>query len=184
MPQLRRVRADTSRVSQPPVNCHRAASLPLPPGGRPHRRGALVVLCVAVLLCSACATRILEQARAIHPGATPALVREVLGAPKDRQVRGAQEAWQYCETGVVQDTFVVVWFAEGAVTGMTTYNNAVGDIGFFCASHVQPIRWDEAPALRSDMRQREGWGALEAVSAYVRRGLLSPNLQEPTASQQ
>ena len=153
-PQRHSVQTDASRVSQPPVNCHRAASLPLPPGGRPHRRGALVVLCVAVLLCSACAPRILQQARAIPPGATPALVREGLGAPKDRQVRGAQEAWQYCVTGVVQDTFVVVWFAEGAVTGMTTYTNAVGAVGFFCASHVQPIRWDEAPALRSDTQQR------------------------------
>ena len=68
----------------------------------------------------------------------PALVREVLGAPTDRQVRGAQEAWQYCATGVVQDTFVVVWFAEGAVTGMTTYNNAVGDIGFSVRATCSP----------------------------------------------
>lgn len=154
MPQLRSVRTYTSRVYQTPVNRHRAASLPLPPGGRPHRQGALVVLCLVVILCSACATRILQQAREIPPGATHALVREVLGDPKDRQFRGMQEAWQYCETGVVQDTFVVVWFAEGAVTGMTTSNNAVGDRGFFCASHMQPIRWEEAPALRSDMRQR------------------------------
>jgi hypothetical protein len=120
----------------------------------PHRRGALVVLCVAVILCSACAPRLLQQAREIHPGATQALVREVLGDPKDRQFRGAQEAWQYCETGVVQDTFVVVWFVEGAVTGMTTYNNAVGDIGLFCSSHMQPIRWADAPTLRSDRQQR------------------------------
>jgi hypothetical protein len=82
--------------------------------------------------------------------ATPAQVREVLGEPQDRQFRGNQEAWQYCETGLLQDTFVIVWFAESKVTGVRTYHNAVGDSGFFCRSHLRAITWDEAPESRRE----------------------------------
>jgi len=108
-------------------------------------------LSVCVFFLSACATQIRHQASAIAVGATPAQVREVLGAPHDRQLQGNREAWQYCETGVVQDTFVVVWFVESTVIGMSTYHNAVGDPRFFCGSHVQPIRWQDAPDGRKDL---------------------------------
>jgi len=107
-------------------------------------------VCVCVLCLTACTTQVLHQASALVPGATPAQVRELLGEPQDRQLQGNQEAWQYCETGLLQDTFVIVWFADSKVTGLRTYYSSVGDQGFFCSSHLRAITWDEAPEARRE----------------------------------
>jgi hypothetical protein len=103
------------------------------------------------MLClNACATQLLHHASAIALDASPAQVKAVLGEPQARQFRGNQEAWQYCETELLQDTFVIVWFAEGKVMGLRTYHNAVEDSGFFSRSHLRTITWDEAPEARRE----------------------------------
>ena len=107
-------------------------------------------LSVCLLGLTACATQILHHASALTPGATPTQVKALLGEPHDRQFRGHQEGWQYCETGLFQDTFVIVWFADSKVTSLRTYHNAVGDRGFFCRSHLRTITWDEAPEARRE----------------------------------
>ena len=107
-------------------------------------------VCVCVLCLTACATQVLHQASALVPGATPAQVRELLGEPLDRQFQGNQQAWQYCETGLFQDTFVIVWFADSKVTGLRTYHSSVGDPGLFCNSHLRAITWDEAPEAQKE----------------------------------
>ena len=107
-------------------------------------------VCVCVLCLTACATKVLHQANAVALGATPTQVRELLGEPLDRQFQGNQEAWQYCETGLLKDTFVIVWFADSQVTGLRTYHSSVGDQGFFCSSHLRAIMWDEAPEARRE----------------------------------
>jgi hypothetical protein len=107
-------------------------------------------LSVGLLCLNACAMQLRHQASAIGLDASPAQVKAVLGEPLERQFRGHQEAWQYCETGLLQDTFVIVWFAESKVTGLRTYQNTVGDRGFFCRSHVRAIMWDEAPEARKE----------------------------------
>src|SRR4029453_17103694 len=83
-------------------------------------------LSACVLGLNACATQLLHTARTIEVGASPAQVREVLGTPYDRQFHRNQEAWQYCETGVLRDTFVVVWFVDKQVTGIRHYHTAGG----------------------------------------------------------
>jgi hypothetical protein len=111
----------------------------------------LVVWVSLCLLClNACATQLRHQASTIALDASPAQVKAVLGEPQERQFRGHQEAWQYCETGLLQDTFVIVWFAESKVTGLRTSPNTVGDRGFFCRSHLRAIMWDEAPEAKRD----------------------------------
>lgn len=107
-------------------------------------------LSACVLGLSACATQVLHTARTLEYGATPAQVREVLGTPRDRQFHGHQEAWQYCETGLVQDTFVVVWFVAHKVTRVSTYHNAVWDMRFFCGSPAPAIRWQDPPEVQSE----------------------------------
>ena len=153
MPQPRSVRNLALHVYSAAVYRQRVASLTLPPRTMLCSRGALVILCTALLFCNACATQVLHQAGGIDPGATRAQVREILGNPQDRQFRGSQEAWQYCQTGLVNDTFVVVWFVDGTVTGMTSYKDSVGDIGL-CSSHFKSIRWEDAPTVTIEMRQR------------------------------
>ena len=105
---------------------------------------------MCLLGLNACATQVVHQARALTPGATPAQVRALLGEPQDRQFQGQREAWQYCETGLLQDTFVIVWFAESKVTGLSMYHNAAGDVGFFCRSHLRAITWEEAPEAKRE----------------------------------
>ena len=89
----------------------------------------------------------------IDPGATKEEVRSILGVPQDRQFKGKQEAWQYCNTGLVNDTFLIVWFFDGKVTGMNTYKDSVGDIGF-CTSHFKSIKWEDAPDSTIEIRNR------------------------------
>ena len=107
-------------------------------------------VCVCVLCLTACTTQVLHQASALVPGATPAQVRELLGEPLDRQFQDNQEAWQYCETGLLKDTFVIVWFADSKVMGLRTYHSSVGDPGFFCSNHLRVITWDEAPEAQRE----------------------------------
>jgi hypothetical protein len=107
-------------------------------------------LSLCLLCLNACATQLRHQTSAIALDASPAQVKAVLGEPQDRQFQGHREAWQYCETGLFQDTFVIVWFAEGQVTGLRTYPNAVGDRGFFCSSHLRAITWEDTPEARRD----------------------------------
>jgi hypothetical protein len=118
----------------------------------PHVSLVYLVGCLSacVLGLNACATQLLHTARTIEVGASPAQVREVLGTPYDRQFHRNQEAWQYCETGVLRDTFVVVWFVDQQVTRISDYHNAVGDLGFFCGSHMQPIRWQDPQEVQSE----------------------------------
>ena len=146
-----------SRVDHTPMHRLRAATLPMLHGGiDPQARSTGRPVCRCHPWQRLCHTHPPgRHARCIQGPPKPTSERSS-GPPEDRQSRGAQEAWQYCEhAGVVQDTFVVVWFVDGTVTGITTSKNAVGDIGFFCSSHraINPVG-THAPTLRSDMRQR------------------------------
>jgi hypothetical protein len=117
---------------------------------------------------NACATQVLHHANALAPDATPAQVRAVLGEPHERQFRGNQEAWQYCETGLLQDTFVIVWFAESKVTGLSTYHNAVGVEGFSVIAICVPSRGTKPHRHgRNDKRA--------TIIAYVSAGIFDAN---------
>ena len=86
---------------------------------------AMLLLCV---LTSGCATtsQLMHTSMSITAGQTPDDVTQLLGPPKNRQWNGAEEAWQYCHTdiwGLSGDDYVVVWFVDHKVTGVTTYKN-------------------------------------------------------------
>jgi hypothetical protein len=106
-----------------------------------------------MLMAAACATQVAQRSIDVNPGDTREQVRATMGDPGNRQFQGALEAWQYCGTGFVNDSFVVVWFRDGTVTGLTTYENSAGDIGF-CDRHFVPIRWEDAPDVTVEVRQR------------------------------
>ena len=77
-----------------------------------------------------------------------------MGTPKDRQFQGKSEAWQYCATdysGFGADQYIVVWFYEGKVFGMTSYkNHMVGN----CESFFRTIKWEDAPDRSIEFRNR------------------------------
>ncbi len=110
-----------------------------------------------ILLLSGCAasTSLPEKTLEIQQGHTKADVLRVLGSPGNRQFREDDEAWQYCATAFDKDSFVIVWFHEGIVTGMTTYTHGpeAGYIGD-CSQGYRTIEWDDAPDRTIEIRNR------------------------------
>ena len=75
-----------------------------------------------------------------------------MGAPEDRQFRDRQEAWQYsniASIGICE--YTIVWFNEGAVTGINSYRNS-SVAG--CRVGMRTIRWEEAPDAIVEIRRR------------------------------
>jgi len=112
-----------------------------------------IVFLAITLILPGCATQVLTDSIAIDHGATKKQVLEIMGSPNDRQFLGKDEAWQYCNTGFVNDSFVVVWFYDGRVTGTTSYKDSVGNIGF-CDSHIRSVYWDDKPDVSVEFRNR------------------------------
>lgn len=104
------------------------------------------------IFCS-CATALPRSVVSVERGTTKEQVIARLGHPQDRQFKGDIEAWQYCQTGFVNDSFVIVWFAQSKVTGVNTYKDSVADIGF-CDSHFRTVRWEDAPDMTIEIRDR------------------------------
>ena len=111
----------------------------------------LQIASVAFLL-SGCGT-LAKKAVLINPGDSKARVLEVMGPPGDRQFKGHDEAWQYCETdaGISYDDFRIVWFYDDRVTGLTSYKQSQFGV---CAGFFRSIRWENAPDHTIEIRDR------------------------------
>ena len=73
-------------------------------------------------------------------------VLKILGPPNDRQLKGSNEAWQYCQTtgaGFGYHDYRIIWLSEGKVTGITSHTSSRG--GSSCVMDIRSIRWEEAP---------------------------------------
>lgn len=97
-------------------------------------------------------TKLASKANAIEPGQTKEQVLKILGTPGDKQFNGKDQAWQYCSTGIGGDKYVVVWFYDATVTGMTTYTNNVGEGN--CDKFYKRIDWQSAPDRTIEIRNR------------------------------
>lgn len=106
-----------------------------------------------VLLISGCASKYTAQIMNINPGDTKATVISKLGTPENRQFNGEHEVFQYCTTGTSfgVSSYDVIWFYNGRVTGVSTYN--VKDAGM-CTSHFKQVKWEEAPDTVVEVRHR------------------------------
>ena len=112
-----------------------------------------ILFFIFVFFLSGCATQVMTDSIAINHGSTKNDVLNIMGPPNDRQFQGKDEAWQYCNTGFVNDSFVVVWFHDGKVTGTNSYKDSVGNIGF-CDSHIRTINWEDKPNISIEIRSR------------------------------
>jgi hypothetical protein len=72
-------------------------------------------------------------------------VLKIMGPPDDRQLRGSNEAWQYCQTGAGfgYHDYRVIWLYNGKVTGITSYKS--NRAGSSCMTDIRSVRWEEAP---------------------------------------
>jgi hypothetical protein len=110
--------------------------------------------CVVFLLTlSACgSSQLMTESLKISQGQTKDEVLSLLGPPGNRQFQGKDEAWQWCSTGMSTDDFLVVWFYDGYVTGITTYKNSIG-FGS-CDQFYRTVRWEDAPDRTIEIRKR------------------------------
>jgi len=108
-------------------------------------RKIYILLLFIFVGCAALTPHILQQKTIkIELGQSMTDVQTILGTPQNRQFSGRNEAWQYCETsyGPAGDDYVIVWFFDSKVTGITTYKNY--ETGF-CESFFRTIQWEDAP---------------------------------------
>jgi hypothetical protein len=88
----------------------------------------------------------------LNVGDSKERVLEVMGTPADRQMRGQQEAWQYCASGagIGWNDHKIIWLNAGRVTGINSYRSGVTG----CRGGIQPVRWESAPDSVIEIRPR------------------------------
>ncbi len=88
----------------------------------------------------------------LNAGDSKERVLEVMGPPIDRQMKGQQEAWQYCVSGAGfgWNDHKIIWLNAGRVTGINSYRSG----GSGCSGNIQPVRWESAPDSVVELRQR------------------------------
>ena len=112
--------------------------------------GAVGVLSMALAACGG----LEKKSVLVSNGDTKQDVIAAMGVPDDRQLRGDDEAWQYCQTGAGfgYHDYRTIWFYRGKVTGINSYKS--GRPGSSCVSAIRQIRWEEAPDKVIEIRNR------------------------------
>ena len=90
----------------------------------------------------------------INSGDTKEQVTAVMGVPDDRQFKGSNEAWQYCQTGAGfgYHDYLVIWFYKGQVSGINSYKSSRPASS--CVADIKQINWEEAPDVSVEIRNR------------------------------
>jgi len=90
----------------------------------------------------------------INSGDTKEQVTAVMGVPDDRQFKGSNEAWQYCQTGAGfgYHDYRVIWFYKGQVSGINSYKSSRPASS--CVADIKQINWEEAPDVSVEIRNR------------------------------
>lgn len=76
-------------------------------------------------------------------GSTEEIVEQTLGRPGFVETRGRAIAWQYCSTGLINDTYQIVWFVDGAVAAFSKQNASMAE--GFCDQAYPPVNWSARP---------------------------------------
>jgi hypothetical protein len=115
-------------------------------------RNTMLALALAVSLV-ACGS-LEKKAVLLNVGDAKEKVLAIMGPPDDRQLKGQDEAWQYCQTGAGfgYHDYRTVWFFEGKVTGINSYKSSRPASS--CITDIKPIKWEEAPNTTLEIRRR------------------------------
>lgn len=119
-------------------------------------KGAKLLAVIAMLALAACGGLETKSAL-VNAGDDKPTVLATMGTPDDRQLKGTQEAWQYCQTGAGfgYHDYRVVWFNAGRVTGITSYKATGGEaIGKSCMAAMRQVDWVNAPDITVEVRER------------------------------
>lgn len=114
----------------------------------------LSVIVIFLFFFGCAPSQLMNKSLMINAGQTKEDVLKIIGNPGNRQFQGKDEAWQWCETdysGFAGDDYLVVWFYEGKVTGITTYKNTrYGN----CEMFYRTVNWQDAPDRTIEIRNR------------------------------
>ena len=108
---------------------------------------------ILIIFVSACVS-LEKKSILVSIGDSKDRVLEVMGTPDDRQLKGDNEAWQYCQTGAGfgYHDYRIFWFYKGKVTGINSYKSTRA--GSSCMADVRPVNWEEAPNAILEIRNR------------------------------
>ena len=107
----------------------------------------------AAISCLATGCGTLEKKAAlIDVGDSKQEVIALMGPPDDRQATGRLEALQYCQTGAGfgYNDYRVIWIQDGVVSGFNSYKSS----GTTCKGAMREVRWEDAPDVTVEVRQR------------------------------
>ena len=90
----------------------------------------------------------------VNVGDTKDRVLQVMGTPDDRQLKGENEAWQYCQTGAGfgYHDYRIFWFYKGYVTGINSYKSSRPASS--CMTDIRQVNWEDAPDISVEIRNR------------------------------
>jgi hypothetical protein len=113
----------------------------------------IILSAAFVIFLSACGS-LEKKAVLINFGDTKEQVFTAMGPPDDRQLKGENEAWQYCQTGAGfgYHDYRTVWFFGGKVTGINSYKSSRPASS--CVTDIKPIKWEDAPDTTIEIRKR------------------------------
>jgi len=112
------------------------------------------IISVLILLILVSCGTLQKKAALVNFGATKEKVLNIMGPPDDRQFKGKNEAWQYCQTGagLGYHDYRIFWFYDGKVTGINSYKSTRP--GSSCVTDIKPINWDDASDITVEVRER------------------------------
>ena len=113
----------------------------------------ITLVATLVVMVAACGS-LEKKAALLNLGDSKEQVVAAMGPPDDRQLKGENEAWQYCQTGAGfgYHDYRIIWFQRGRVTGVNTYKSSRPASS--CVTDITPIRWEDAPNATIEIRSR------------------------------
>lgn len=95
-----------------------------------------------------------KKALLVNFGDTKEQVTAVMGIPDDRQFKGDNEAWQYCQTGAGfgYHDYRVIWFYKEQVSGINSYKSSRPASS--CVTDIKQINWEDAPDMSLEIHNK------------------------------
>ena len=111
------------------------------------------IITIAILILTGCGS-LEKKSILVSNGDSKADVVKIMGAPDDRQLKGINEAWQYCQTGAGfgYHDYRIFWFYNSKVTGINSYKSSRA--GTSCMTSIREVNWEEAPDVSVEIRVR------------------------------
>ena len=101
------------------------------------------VLAVVLLLALPSVGLSSDHSDQLQVGMTKDQVRELMGTPADKSLRGADEAWQYQKVaGFGQCKYTTVWIRDSKVVGVSSRR---GSSVAGCGLGSHSVDWSEMP---------------------------------------